>query len=80
MRGIPSVVFSGDESLPVIVTAAAFRKFVVRGGVAVFLWPPALRMSPAGRPIAKPSPNPLLRTGLFPIGMVCVPPEVIGLR
>ena len=78
-RGIPSVEFTGAENLPVIVTAeaprdaAAFRKFVAlidfveRGGVAVFLRPPAVRMPLAGAPGAKPSANPLLRTGLFPI-------------
>jgi beta-galactosidase len=77
-RGIRFREFTGKEDLPVIVTAetprnaATFRRFVElmdyveRGGVAIFLRPPALRIQPNSPVVAKVPENPLLRTGLFP--------------
>ena len=78
-RQIRFVEFTGNGNAPVIVTAeaprdaAAFRRYVAlmdyveRGGVAVFLRPPALRERPEGSTAAKAPENPLLRAGLFPL-------------
>ncbi len=78
-RGIKPTDFTGSENLPVIVIAEAPRgaatldrftalmDYVKRGGVAIFLRPPAVRTPPPGASGTKAPNNPLLRDKVFPL-------------